>query len=51
MTFKDRFLWKEGDIVFSKCEIPLTEEQIEHAKKRLDEIIKEFEKKHQQGSE
>jgi ClpP class serine protease len=45
MTFKDRLLWKEGDITMEESNVPLTEEQKEKARKTMDEVIREFKRK------
>lgn len=42
---KDKFLWKEGDIILKKDEIPITEEQKKRAKEVLDKTIKDFKRR------
>jgi hypothetical protein len=44
-TFKDKFLWKEGDITLIKNDFVPTKEQIEHAEKTLKKVIKDFKEK------
>lgn len=38
----DRFLWKEGDIILEKEELPITETQKKKAEKAINEVIEEF---------
>jgi hypothetical protein len=42
MVSSDRFIWKKGDVVLSKSDKPLTKEEKQRAKKRLKEIMGEF---------
>ena len=38
----ERFLWKKGDLVFSKNEIAITEEDIQKADRAIREVIQQF---------
>lgn len=42
---KDKFLWKEGDIILENLETPITDEQRKRAKRTLDDTIKDFKKR------
>lgn len=44
MTY-DRFVWQRGDITLSKPDKPLTDGEKQRAKKRLQEIMENFDDK------
>lgn len=46
--FKDRFLWKEGDLIFSEATKPLTEDDISRADKAITEVVRAFEKREEE---
>ena len=38
----ERFLWKKGDLILSKSEIAITEEDIQKADRAIREFIRQF---------
>jgi hypothetical protein len=41
-NYNERFFWHEGEIHFSKTKYPVTQQDIDHANKVIDKIIKKY---------